>query len=228
MLFGKRLKKRAISLAGLGLLGLAVHLIDTQRPQTFDLFSDLPDNPSEPDYYTVNSTFRSFNDEGIISHSISAQRLLHYPDSQETALTSPEIITFNASGSPLWQAKAQSGLVEGDGSHFQLNQNVIVWQSASDSDSKQMPLNSATTIKLNTEQLTIDLDKDQASTDAPVTLTTAEGVTNAVGFFADMKQRLIQLKSQVRGLYPRSPAETETSPEIGTDISDTQNNQPVN
>lgn len=219
MLFGKRLKKRFIGLAGLLVLGVTVHFLDEQRPQSFDLFSELPESPSEPDYYTVNSTFHEYGPEGIISRSIHSDRLVHYPDSETATLEAPELIAYSASGQPLWQALADSGLVEGDGSHFQLNQNVIVWQLADTAEvqpalSGKIPpegsLQDSVRMRLTTEQLNLDMDKEHASTGLPVRIDTPEGTTHAVGMFSDLNSRQLQLKSQVRGTYaPRASADKQ-------------------
>ena len=223
MLFGKRLKKRFISLIGLTVLGLAVHFLDVQRPQTFDLFSDVPDKPSEPDYYTINSTFLEYDTAGALSRSLTSERLLHYPDSEEPALEKPEIITYDASGNPQWQAVAQSGLVEGDGSHFQLNQNVIVWQMSEKTSEKSS--GSDIQMQLKTEQLNIDLDKNQASSELPVKISTPDGDTKATGLFADLTTNRIVLKSQVKGLYqpraqPLGTSSDATSPEKRDDTQE--------
>ncbi|WP_417598324.1 LPS export ABC transporter periplasmic protein LptC [Oceanospirillum sp.] len=202
MLFGKRLKKRFISLIGLMVLGVAVHFLDVQRPQSFDLFSDVPDAPSEPDYYTVNSTFLEYNADGVLSRSLRSERLLHYPDIEETALVNPEIISYGNTGMPQWQAMANSGLVEGDGSHFQLNQNVIVWQISAEnlSDTRvEAPVD----MQLSTEQLNIDMDKNQATTDKAIEIITQEGITSAMGLFADLATNQITLKNQVKSLYQK-------------------------
>lgn len=211
------------------MLGLAVHFLDVQRPESFDLFSDVPEAPSEPDYYTVNSTFREYNEAGVLSRSLTTDRLLHYPDTEETTLEKPVIITYDEQGKALWQAKADTGLLEGDGSRFQLNQNVIVWQMQNDRpESASGPPKKTSTdeapqiqMQLTTVQLNIDMDNDQASTEKPVRITTTEGTTDAVGLFVDMNSHQIRLKSQVRGLYqtpsnanPASLTETET--ETGT------------
>ncbi len=202
MLFGKRLKKRFISLIGLMVLGVAVHFLDVQRPQSFDLFSDVPDAPSEPDYYTVNSTFLEYGTNGVLSRSLNSERLLHYPDTEETALINPKIISYGSTGIPQWQAMADSGLVEGDGSHFQLNQNVIVWQISADylPDATIEP---SVDMQLSTGQLNIDMDKNQVVTDKPVEIITQEGTTSAIGLFADLATNQIILKSQVRSLYQK-------------------------
>lgn len=213
MLFGKRLKKRFISLIGLTVLGLAVHFLDVQRPQSFDLFSDVPDKPSEPDYYTINSTFLEYDTTGVLSRSLTSERLLHYPDTEETSLEKPEIITYDAAGNPQWQAVAQSGLVEGDGSHFQLNQNVIVWQM-SEKTAGQSSSASDIQMRLTTEQLNIDLDNNQASTELPVKISTPDGDTKATGLFADLTTNRIVLKSQVEGLYQQRAQPLSTRSDV--------------
>lgn len=204
MLFGSRLKKRFISLIGLIILGLAVHFLDVQRPQSFDLFSDIPETQSEPDYYTVNSQFLEYDANGNLSRSLESERLLHYPDTEQTSLEKPRITTYTPDGNPQWQASANTGLVEGDGSHFQLNQNVIVWQMTA-SEAEDFKESQNVQLRLTTEQLNIDLDNDKVSTEQPVLISNSEGDTRAVGLFADMTTNRIQLKSQVQGLYqPRA------------------------
>ncbi len=216
MLFGRRLKKRFISLIGLTILGLAVHFLDVQRPQSFDLFSDIPETQSEPDYYTVNSQFLEYDANGNLSRSLKSERLLHYPDTKETSLEKPQITTYTPDGHPQWHATASTGLVEGDGSHFQLNQNVIVWQMAGSEVSGSKPDQQDVQLRLSTEQLNIDLDEDQVLTDQPVLISTSEGDTWAVGLFADMTTNKIQLKSQVRGMY-QSRSTPLQSPEQNTE-----------
>jgi len=209
MLFGSRLKKRFISLLGLVILGLAIHFLDVQRPQSFDLFSDVPSAPTEPDYYTVNSTFNEFNEQGLLVHSLKTERLLHYPSTEETALEKPVITSYNDAGAPLWKASGDSGLLEGDGSHFQLNQNVIVWQIGQQV-SKQSANPNPIQMQLTTEQLNIDMDNNQASSDQAIRIVTPEGTTDAVGLFVDMSSNRIVLESQVEGRYQTkiSPIET--------------------
>lgn len=201
MLFGHRLKKRFISLIGLTALGVAVHFLDSQRPQSFDLFSDLPEKPSEPDYYTINSQFLEYDANGNLSRSLQSERLLHYPATKETSLEKPQITTYTSDGTPQWQATANEGLLEGDGSHFQLNQNVIVWQMTA-RKAEDLKESQKVQLRLTTGQLNIDLDNDKVSTDQPVLISSPEGDTRAVGLFADMTTNIIQLKSQVQGIYP--------------------------
>lgn len=198
MLFGSRLKKRFLGLAGLAMLGAVVHLLDSQRPEDIDLFSDVPDKPSEPDYYAVNSQYRSYSENGKLHRSIQAERLLHFPDSSQTHLEQPRFITYNKQGQPHWHAQGRQAFIEGDGDHFQLNQNVIVWQSDSGQTSGSVE---NARLTLRTDLLNIDLLQDIAYTQSPVTLKTPQGKLEAVGLKADLQTSQVQLLDNVRGSY---------------------------
>jgi LPS export ABC transporter protein LptC len=198
MLFGTRLKKRVLGIIGLTLLGAVVHLLDTQRPEDIDLFSDVLDQPSEPDYYAVNSTYRTYDQDGHIVRSIQAERLLHFPDEQQTQLEAPLLITYDEQGRPLWHASSQRALIEGDGDHFQLNQNVIVWKSDLRSNSGQM---NKSQLRLLTDILDFDLIQDIAYTRAPVRLESDQGIMLADGLNANLKTNQIKLLANVRGSY---------------------------
>ncbi len=198
MLFGTRLKKRVLGIIGLTLLGAVVHLLDTQRPKDIDLFSDVPDKPSEPDYYAVNSTYRTYDQDGRLVRSIQAERLLHFPDEQQTQLEAPLLITYDEQGRPLWHASSQRALIEGDGDHFQLNQNVIVWKSDLRSNLGQI---NKSQLRLLTDILNFDLIQDIAYTHAPVRLESDQGKMLADGLHANLKTNQIKLLANVRGSY---------------------------
>lgn len=199
MLFGKRLKKRFIGLAGLLVLGVTVHFLDEQRPQSFDLFSELPESPSEPDYYTVNSSYREYDASGRLSHTLHSQRLLHYPEQQQATLEAPELTAYRPEGIPDWHARSDQGTVESDGSHFQLNQNVIVWQLSDQAPYTQE--NPPVRLQLATDQLQVDMKREQATSPTKVYILTADSETRAYGLFADLKHNSIQLLRQVNSRY---------------------------
>lgn len=217
MLFGSRLKKRFISIAGLAALGLTVHFLDVQRPEPMSLFSDVPEQAEEPDYYTVNSTFREYNEQGVLSRTLTSQRLLHYPDSERATLEQPELASFSADGLPAWTARAEEGILEGDGERFQLNRQVVVRQRSATDGAAQADTRRADAFVLHTEQLTVDLEKDQAFSREAVRLESAEGTTRAVGLEADLKNNSIRLLSQVRSEYRAdSPDRPQQSTPAGT------------
>jgi len=197
MLFGRRLKKRFIGVLGLAVLGVVVHFLDSQRPRSNNLFDGVDERPSEPDYFAVNSQYRSYNHDGQLEHSIRADRLLHFPDSRETRLEQPELSTYDVDGKALWNARSDKGLVEGDGNHFQLNQNVIVWKGTS----RQPEDKTLTPVRLTTDLLNIDLEKEQAYTDKTVLLEAERGDMQGKGLQANLKTSQIYLLEDVRGLY---------------------------
>lgn len=198
MLFGSRLKKRFLGLAGLAVLGAVIHLLDSQRPEDIDLFSDVPDKPSEPDYYAVNSKYRSYDESGTLHRSIQAERLLHFPDSAQTHLETPLLITYNPQGQAQWHAQSKQAFIEGDGDHFQLNQNVIVWKA--DSGKQQNNIENAR-LKLLTDLINIDLLQNIAYTQSPITLDSDNGHIEAVGLKVNLNTHQVQLLDNVRGSY---------------------------
>lgn len=201
MLFGRRLKKRVIGLTGLAALGVIVHLLDSQRPKSIDLFDGVEERSSEPDYYAVKSHYRSYAADGSLQHAIKADRLLHYPDTLQTHLEKPELRTYGmergVKNQALWNAKSLEAFVEGDGNHFQLNQNVIVWKG----QTSQPETRTLTPIRITTDQLNIDLVTNKAYTSEQVLLETDQGRMQGKGLQADLKTSQVNLHEDVRGLY---------------------------
>ncbi|OPX53755.1 LPS export ABC transporter periplasmic protein LptC, partial [Oceanospirillum multiglobuliferum] len=86
--------------------------------------------------------------------------------------------------------------------HFQLNQNVIVWQISAENLS-DATIEAPVDMQLSTEQLNIDMDKNQVTTDKAIKIITQEGMTSAIGLFADLTTNQITLKNQVKSLYQK-------------------------
>lgn len=193
MLFGKRLKKRVISILGLSTVAIVVQLLDSQRPRPADLFSDLPDQHLEPDYYTINSTFREFDVNGNLSRTLQSKRLVHYPENESTFMEQPLISTLNAEGSSLWQAKGDKGHLEGDGEHLSLTQNVVIWKT--EHSSSEPPL------KLLTDSIEVNFETNIAHSNSAIELISQFGATHAIGLEANMNNNQIKLLNQVRGTY---------------------------
>lgn len=199
MLFGRRLKKRFLSLIGLSAVAIVVQVLDSQRPQPIDLFSDLPEQHLEPDYYTVNSAFKEFNPEGNLSRTLQSARLVHYPESENTLMEKPLISTFSPEGVALWHAKGDKGSIEGDGDSFQLKQNVVIWKTSTtppnNKTGDKMPF------RLLTESIDVNFKTDIAQTKDAVELESDFGNTQAIGLEANLKSNQIKLLDQVRGTY---------------------------
>lgn len=197
MLFGKRLKKRVIGTIGLSAIAIIVQFLDSQRPQPIDLFSDLPDQNMEPDYYSVNSLFKVFDTEGRLDRTLQAGRLVHYPETEQTLIEQPLMSTFSASGTASWLAKGELGQIEGDGDELQLRQNVVIWKPNTDTTSNASEVD----FKLLTDAIHVDFKTDQAHTQHSVELISKFGNTQAIGFEASLKSNQIKLLDQVRGTY---------------------------
>ena len=56
-------------------------------------------------------------------------------------------------------------------------------------------------VEIVTDELKVLLDKEYAETDRPVTIKHQQGVTEAVGMNASLREGRLQLLNQVRGIY---------------------------
>ena len=176
----------------LALLGATYWLNKQAQPETLKLDSGIR---HDPDSIVENFSAVKLNKEGTPYFIMSAARMLHYPDDNSTTLEAPRL-TLLAEDSPPLLATAESGSISRKGDELLLQGSVEVLR---DSALKQDQL------KLRTESLVINPDKDLASSDKSVTITEAQTTVNAVGLELNNKTRTIKLLSNVKGEYVSSP-----------------------
>lgn len=145
----------------------------------------------EPDLVVENLTAVKSGPDGEPHQMLSASRMVHYPADDSTHLAEPRFTRLDPAAAPLTM-RAERGLVSSDGEHVHLMGKVRVVR---DDPAPRGPLT------LDTETLHVIPDRDLAQTDAPVRITDANTTLTAVGLELDAQNRVLLLKSQVKGKY---------------------------
>ncbi|SFM41133.1 LPS export ABC transporter periplasmic protein LptC [Marinobacter zhejiangensis] len=147
--------------------------------------------PSEPDGFVVNGLYRSFDEAGQLTTLISSPRIEQFEASEVAIMTSPDATLIDKNTGSPWKLTAASGTFHQQKNLVELEGNVIVTRQISDDRQGT----------LETEQLTLDNESRTVFTEAPVTLTDGRTITQATGMTAWIDDRILELKSQVIGLY---------------------------
>lgn len=146
----------------------------------------------DPDYMVNNFHVRRFDADGALQHSLTAQRMLHYPDDDSTRVFAPRL-TYHRT--PPTHLAADTAWLDKDGKHVELDGNVhIVRESIDDRPPTQ----------IDTSVLYAAPDDEFAHTDAPVTITQGRTVINGTGLETNNKTHISVLYGPVKGtIYPR-------------------------
>ena len=145
----------------------------------------------DPDYIVEKFTTTIYNRDGMAESTISAERMLHYPDDDTTVLTAPRFVSLRSKQAPV-TITAREGLLSSNGENVYFRDDVTV-RRAAHADRSEMVL--------RTTFLHVIPDENLAKTDRPVTITDAATVVNAVGMELNSETRVLKLNSRVRGTY---------------------------
>jgi lipopolysaccharide export system protein LptC len=160
-----------------------------------------PTGPSrhDPDFIVDRFTGVSMNEAGVASYTLSAAKMMHYPDDDSTLLTDPKFVSYGSVKAPV-TITSNEAVVSSKGDHVYFQDDVRVTR-APDAENSELVL--------RTTFLHVVPDKHLALTDRSVTITDATAVVTADGFEMNSETRVMKLMSKVRGKY--DPAK-ESSP----------------
>ncbi|HEX6829190.1 MAG TPA: LPS export ABC transporter periplasmic protein LptC [Burkholderiales bacterium] len=145
----------------------------------------------DPDFVVEHLTAVKSGPDGQPRQLLSARKMVHYPDDDSAHLAEPRFTRLDPGGPPLTM-RAERGVVSSDGEHVYLTGAVRVVR---DDPGPRGPLT------LATETLHLIPDQDRAQTDAAVRITDANTTLTAVGLELDARNRVLLLKSRVKGNY---------------------------
>lgn len=145
----------------------------------------------DPDYTVENFTATRMGMSGLPHHTLTAARMVHYPDDDSTHLDSPHFTRFESGMAPL-HVKSTKGLLSKEGEHAYFTGNVVVTREA---------FGGKSTLTLTTSYLHVIPDKDMALTDKPVNIRDARTNVDAVGLELNNKTHVMKLFSRVKGRY---------------------------
>lgn len=150
----------------------------------------------DPDFIIDDFSVRSFGSAGTLQHTLTATRMLHYPDDDTTTVIAPQVV-FHAT--PPTRLSAEQALVSKDAKQIRLERNVRLTRGAADGS---LP------IEATSERLDVVPDLETASTDTPVTITQGRSVVTGSGLIADNKTKQTTLLGPVRGVIHREAGKT--------------------
>lgn len=179
----KRLKlnRWLISLVAFAMLVLVFQSEDD--PALSILQTDIPDS----DYFMQNVTVYQYNQDGSIANTLRANRMQHYIDKNLSILTKPTI-TYNKSQTGNWILQSPRGEIIDD-VELTLLDSVTIEEFSQNEQSES---------KISTRNLSIDLQKNIASTSEKVLIQSPFLRAQSDGFEFDLGNEIIQLSANVR------------------------------
>ncbi len=150
----------------------------------------------DPDYMVENFSATRIGPDGNPRYTLSARRMVHYPDDDSTYLDAPKFVNF-ANPSSTVTVTSKNALVSSDGENAYLNDDVRVVRSAYGKKSEMTML---------TSYLHIIPESDIAKTDKPVKLYDANTLITSVGLEFNNETHILKLLSNVRGTYESKPS----------------------
>jgi lipopolysaccharide export system protein LptC len=147
----------------------------------------------DPDYIVDNFSATRIGPDGMARYTLSAHRMVHYPDDDTTHLDAPKVVNFGKF-SETTTVTSKTALVSSDNENAYLTDDVLLVRSAYGDKSE---------LTMETSWLHIIPDDEFAKTDRPVKIYDANTLITAVGLEFNNKTSVLKLLSNVRGTYEK-------------------------
>jgi len=148
----------------------------------------------EPDFIIENFTTTELGKQGRPSATLSARRMVHFPDDDTSELDAPHLIHYSPLRPPV-HITADRGLVIGTGEEVRLYDNVVVRRTATAEKPE---------LRVETSYLQVFPDKQLARTPEAVLITEGASRLKGVGMEIDNQTGQMKLGSRVSGVYVKS------------------------
>jgi lipopolysaccharide export system protein LptC len=176
----------------------------------------------DPDYVVEKFTVLRLSELGETHYSLSAQKLIHYPDDDTSHLAQP-VLRELQSGKPDVRIRADRGLVTAQGDEAKLYDNVEIFRAGDKKAGKAAqpggtvnakpgakpasPANSSASedLRITTSYLRVLPDADHADTPAQVTVENGLSTLIGTGMDFDNRYRNVRLHSAVTARYIKRP-----------------------
>ena len=145
----------------------------------------------DPDYIVDNVSAARMSESGAAKYTLSAAKMVHYPDDDTTLLTTPRFVSYGSAKAPVTITASQA-VVSSKGDHVYFQDDVRVTRGAYGEQGE---------LVMRTAFLHVIPDHSIARTDRQVTITDAATVVTAVGLELNSETRILKLLSSVRGTY---------------------------
>ena len=148
----------------------------------------------DPDYVVDNFSATRVGPDGVPRYTLSARRMVHYPDDDSTYLDAPKLVSYSNAGTTM-TATSKNAMLSSNGENAYLTDDVRLVRSAYADKSE---------LTVRTSYLHIIPDDDIAKTDKPVQIYDANTLITSVGLEFNNETRILKLLSNVRGRYEKS------------------------
>ncbi len=151
-----------------------------------------PARRHDPDYIVVNFTTTTYNREGIAESTLSADKMLHYPDDDTTELHAPRMVQSKPD-EPRITVTAERGQLSRDGDEIFLYDNVVLVREGG--SAKVAPA------RMTTSFLHIVRDRSLVRTDRPVEIVEERRALSGRGMEYTNESGNFTLHSDVQGRF---------------------------
>ena len=148
----------------------------------------------DPDYIVENFFATRIGTDGIPRYTLSARRMVHYPDDDITLLEIPKLVNY-ANSSATLTVTAKNAMLSSDGENAYLTDDVRLVRSAYAANNE---------LTVRTSYLHIIPDADIIKTDKPVEVSDMHTLITSVGLEFNNQTRILKLLSNVRSTYEKS------------------------
>ena len=146
----------------------------------------------DPDYLVVNFTTTTYSREGAAESSLSAEKMVHYPDDDTTELFAPRVVQSKPD-EPRMTVRADRGELKRAGEDIFLYDNVVLEREAGAGHGAA---------RLTTEFLHVLRDRSIVRTDRDVKIVEENRSLSGRGMEYSNETRHFTLRSDVRGRFP--------------------------
>lgn len=168
----------------------------------------------DPDYIVEKFTVLRLSDLGETRYSLTAQKLIHYPDDDTSHLAQPVLKQLQP-GKPDTRTRADRGLVTSQGDEVKMYDNVEIFRAgdkgsvstatakaaANPGNGKGRASNDTEDLRITTTYLRVRPDDDHADTPAQVTVENGASTLVGTGMDYDNRYRNVRLHSAVTARY---------------------------
>ncbi|TXI49603.1 MAG: LPS export ABC transporter periplasmic protein LptC [Lysobacter sp.] len=149
---------------------------------------------ARPDYVLHDFELIALDKQGKESFTLRAPNLSRSPDDETMTLTTPLFLLPNPDGD-YWEVRAKRGWVGADHSEIRLEGEVKA----------ESPADALRPVTMNTDRLSVFPDKNEARTDAVVTIVQPGSILRGRGFTVSTTTKRYVFRSEVQFTHAPTP-----------------------
>lgn len=154
----------------------------------------------DPDYIVAGATLRKLDPAGVLTYTLKATEIRHFPDDDTTDLLKPDVIYLQDKKPPT-TLSAERGHMNKAGKQVDLYGDVRIRREAS---GKELEMTAFT------PELTVLPDDEKAFTKSPVLITKGNSWLKGVGLQVDNRAQTYLIESQAVAVLESKSAKKKT------------------